>query len=91
MGELTNDVPKPLLKISVRPILEYTLNNLPEEISEIVFIVGYKGELIRRQFGEERKQKNLEKLFWGQKIKLISAIKDVFLGKIFLGLLNSDS
>ena len=59
MGELTNDVPKPLLKISTRPILEYTLNNLPEEISEIVFIVGYKGELIRRQFGEEFKGKKI--------------------------------
>ncbi len=53
MGELTNDIPKPLLKISGKPIVEYTLFNLPEEISEIIFVIGYKGEMIRQQFGDE--------------------------------------
>lgn len=53
MGELTNDIPKPLLKISGRPIVEYTLLNLPEEISEIIFVVGYKGEMVKEYFGEK--------------------------------------
>ena len=53
MGELTDDVPKPLLKISGRPILEYTLSNLPDAISEIIFVVGYRGEMIRQRFGNE--------------------------------------
>jgi len=53
MGDLTDEIPKPLLKISNRPILEYTLNNLPEEISEIIFVIGYKGEMIKKYFGNE--------------------------------------
>lgn len=53
MGKLTNDIPKPLLKISGRPIVEYTLLNLPEEISEIIFVIGYKGEMIKKYFGEK--------------------------------------
>ncbi|HRY52857.1 MAG TPA: nucleotidyltransferase family protein [Candidatus Portnoybacteria bacterium] len=52
MGELTNDKPKPLLEIAGRPILEYTLENLPEEILEVVLVIGYKGEMIKKHFGE---------------------------------------
>lgn len=51
MGELTEAVPKPLLKVIGRPIVEYTLLNLPEEISEIIFVIGYKGEMIKKYFG----------------------------------------
>jgi len=47
MGELTNDLPKPLLKISGRPILEYTLANLPREIDEVILVIGYHGHKIK--------------------------------------------
>jgi len=62
MGELTNELPKPLLKISGRPILEYTLQNLPQEITEVILVVGYKGEMIKEHFGNE---------FEGRKIKYV--------------------
>jgi len=60
MGELTNDIPKPLLKISGRPILEYTLANLPRKIDEVIFVVGYLGHQIRNHFGEKYQGKNLQ-------------------------------
>ncbi|MDD2753193.1 MAG: nucleotidyltransferase family protein [Candidatus Portnoybacteria bacterium] len=59
MGELTDEIPKPLLKIGGRPIVEYALDNLPEEISEIIFIVGYKGDMIRKYFGGEHKGRKI--------------------------------
>lgn len=59
MGDLTNDLPKPLLRLNGQPILEYTLANLPEEISEIIFVIGYKGDLIRAHFGNEYKDKKI--------------------------------
>jgi bifunctional UDP-N-acetylglucosamine pyrophosphorylase/glucosamine-1-phosphate N-acetyltransferase len=59
MGELTNDLPKPMLRINGQPILEYSLANLPEEISEIIFVIGYKGDLIRVHFGNEYKDKKI--------------------------------
>jgi len=60
MGELTNDAPKPMLKINGQPILEYTLNSLPAKISEIIFVIGYKGDLIKLYFGDEYKGKKIK-------------------------------
>ena len=60
MGDLTNDAPKPMLRIKGRPILEYTLANLPEEISEVIFVIGYKGDLIKSYFGDEYKGKKIK-------------------------------
>lgn len=59
MRPLTNNICKPMLQIKGKPILEYTLANLPEEISEIIFIIGYKGDLIRTHFGNEYKNKRI--------------------------------
>ncbi len=53
MKHLTADVPKPMLKIKGKPILEHKLNALPKEISEIIFIIGYKGEHIMNHFKKE--------------------------------------
>lgn len=60
MADLTNDTPKSMLKIKDRPILEYILANLPDEISEVVIIIGYKGDLIKTYFGEEYKGKKIK-------------------------------
>jgi len=60
MGDLTNDTPKPLLKINGKPILEYTLNNLPEEISEVIIVIGYKGDLIRAYISDEYKGRKIK-------------------------------
>jgi len=59
MGGLTHETPKPLLKIRGRAILEYTLANLPKEISEVIFIIGYNGHKIREHFGDEFQGKKL--------------------------------
>ena len=59
MGDLTNDTPKPMLKINGRPILEYILANLPDEISEVVLVIGYKGEIIKSYFGDQYKNKKI--------------------------------
>lgn len=50
---ITEVVPKPLVPVNGRPVVEYTLQNLPEAVDEIVFVVGYKGEMMREAFGTE--------------------------------------
>ncbi len=60
MGDLTNNIPKPLLEVKGRPILEYTLINLPEKISEVIFIIGYKGDLIKSYFGNKWRNKKIK-------------------------------
>ena len=53
MGDLTKKVPKPMLKISGKPILEHKINALPREIKEIVIVAGYRGEQIMNHFKRE--------------------------------------
>lgn len=52
MGELTKTTPKPLLKIQDKTLLEHNLTAMPEEIDEVVLVVGYLGEQIRKYIGE---------------------------------------
>lgn len=59
MGELTKDTPKPLVKIHDKPIVEYTLDNLPSAITDIVFVVGYLGDQIKDYFGDEYDGKSI--------------------------------
>ncbi|MCR4260808.1 MAG: sugar phosphate nucleotidyltransferase [Candidatus Colwellbacteria bacterium] len=48
---LTNDLPKPMVRVNGKPILEYTLGILPENISEVILVVGYQKEKIIKYFG----------------------------------------
>ena len=50
MKKLTNEIPKPMLKLKGKPILEHKINMLPREIDEIIFVVGYGGDYIIRYF-----------------------------------------
>jgi NDP-sugar pyrophosphorylase family protein len=51
MGELTQTTPKPLLKLIDKTLLEYKLENLPDNTSEIIIVVGYMGEKIKKSLG----------------------------------------
>lgn len=51
MRPLTYDIPKPMLPIKERPILEYTLDALPSAVDEVIFVVNYLGEHIQNHFG----------------------------------------
>jgi len=50
MKDLTNGIPKPMVKLKGKPILEHKINALPREIKEIVLVVGYYGEHIMNHF-----------------------------------------
>ncbi len=50
---LTNTVPKPLLKVQGKSILEHTLQGAVEHISEIVLVTGYFAEAFEKVFGSE--------------------------------------
>ncbi len=50
MGELTRDIPKPLLILKDKPILEHVLESLPDKIDQIIVTTGYLGEKIKNYF-----------------------------------------
>jgi len=52
MGDLTANCPKPLLKIAGKNLLEHKLDILPPQIDEVILIIGYLGEQIKKYFGD---------------------------------------
>jgi NDP-sugar pyrophosphorylase family protein len=59
MGELTKNTPKALLKVAGKTLLEHKLDILPDEVSEILIVVGYLGDMIRGYVGGEYKGKRI--------------------------------
>ena len=64
LNYLTENCPKPLIKINGKPILEYTLSSLPSQINEIIIIIGYLGEKIRKTFGNKFRNINIKYVTW---------------------------
>lgn len=52
MRPLTNSVAKPLLKVGDRALLDYTFDALPDEVDEVIVVIGYLGEQIRSYLGD---------------------------------------
>ena len=48
MRPLTENIPKPLLQIQDRPLIEHIVERLPEEVDELIIVVGYLGEMIKQ-------------------------------------------
>lgn len=52
MKPLTLDIPKPMIKICGKPLLQHIIDALPAEISELTLVVGYLRDRIRDYFGD---------------------------------------
>lgn len=51
LGELTKDIPKPMIRVAGRPYLEYVVESFLERgFSEFVMLTGYRGEVIEEHF-----------------------------------------
>jgi NDP-sugar pyrophosphorylase family protein len=49
---LTDSCPKPLLPVAGRPIMEWTVRQLPDYVRDVIVVVGYRGDMIRDYFGD---------------------------------------
>lgn len=52
MNELTDATPKPMLLVHGKSLLAHKLDALPKNIDEVIFVIGYQGQVIRDAFGE---------------------------------------
>lgn len=52
MLPLTLEKPKPMLEVLGKPLLAYIIESMPDEVDEILIVVGYKREVIENYFGE---------------------------------------
>jgi dTDP-glucose pyrophosphorylase len=56
MRELTNECPKPMLKVQGKPILEHILGGLlGAGIRDLFIVTGYRAETIEEYFGDGRR------------------------------------
>lgn len=61
MRELTNEMPKPMLRVQGKPILEHIIEGIHSTgIREIFIITGFRAEVVEEYFGDGTK--------WGVKI-----------------------
>ncbi|MEE2948188.1 MAG: nucleotidyltransferase family protein, partial [Verrucomicrobiota bacterium] len=53
MGALTEELPKPMLPVEGKPILEHIISGIAAQgVRELCLIVGWKAEVIQKHFGE---------------------------------------
>jgi UDP-N-acetylglucosamine diphosphorylase / glucose-1-phosphate thymidylyltransferase / UDP-N-acetylgalactosamine diphosphorylase / glucosamine-1-phosphate N-acetyltransferase / galactosamine-1-phosphate N-acetyltransferase len=54
MGELTDNLPKPMLEVDGKPVLEHIVEGLRDEagIRDIFIVTGWRGQVIRDHFGD---------------------------------------
>ncbi len=55
MRPLTDTVPKPLLKVAGKNFLEYIFESFPGEVTEVIIVVRFLGDQIRKYCGDKFK------------------------------------
>lgn len=63
MKELTQSVPKPMLKVLGKTLIEHKLDALPKGVDEVILIVGYQADVIRDYFKDS---------FGGRRIRYVT-------------------
>jgi UDP-N-acetylglucosamine diphosphorylase / glucose-1-phosphate thymidylyltransferase / UDP-N-acetylgalactosamine diphosphorylase / glucosamine-1-phosphate N-acetyltransferase / galactosamine-1-phosphate N-acetyltransferase len=49
---LTDNLPKPLVKVVGKPLLDHIVEAFPSAIKEIIIVTGYRGDMIREYCGD---------------------------------------
>lgn len=71
MRSRTSDTPKPLLKVAGKTLIEHTIDSLPDEVDQIIVVIGYLGGQIKKFLGKN---------FNGRKVNYIWQIKQLGTG-----------
>jgi bifunctional UDP-N-acetylglucosamine pyrophosphorylase/glucosamine-1-phosphate N-acetyltransferase len=75
MRPLTLTTPKPLLKVGGKPILEHIVSRLPDEINELILVIGYLGQKIKDYCGNEFLGKRVRYVWQEKKLGTYHALK----------------
>ena len=74
---ITNDIPKPLVKINNKPILHYVVEHLKQfDIRNIKIASGYKSSVLKKYFSENRYNVSI-KIHNSGDVDIIKRIQDI--------------
>jgi glucose-1-phosphate cytidylyltransferase len=74
---ITNDVPKPLVKINKKPILHYVIEHLKKfDIKSVNIACGYKSNILKKYFSDNKYDINID-LYDSGDVDIIKRIQDV--------------
>lgn len=71
---LTDDKPKGMVLLNGKPLLEYVLEQLPDAVTDIIIIIGYRGEKIQEYFGSEWRGKSVHYIVQEKQIGTWNAV-----------------
>ena len=75
---LTGKVPKPLIKIKNKAIIEYIINHfLKYKINNIIIVTGYKHKLLKKFINKKYKNKKIRILDTGLKTEIIKRVEKI--------------
>src|SRR3954470_2751956 len=84
MRELTNELPKPMLKVQGKPILEHILSGLlGAGIRDVFIVTGFRADVIESYFGDGSKWK--ARIGYGRQMVQDGTGKAPELSKEFIG------
>jgi bifunctional UDP-N-acetylglucosamine pyrophosphorylase/glucosamine-1-phosphate N-acetyltransferase len=92
MNHLTNETPKPMIKVAGKNLIEWKIERLPKEIDEVIIVIGYLGEQIKKYFGSNFAGKKITYVEQGDLSGTGSAlfsVKDLLNGK-FIVMMGDD-
>jgi glucose-1-phosphate cytidylyltransferase len=74
---ITNDVPKPLVKINKKPILHYVIEHLIKfDIKNINIACGYKSNILKKYFSDNKYDINID-IYDSGDVDIIKRIQDI--------------
>lgn len=75
MKPLTDNTPKPMLKVAGEPILEHILNDLPDKVNRVILVVGYLYQQIHNHFGHYYRHLKIDYIVQPEKLGTYRALE----------------
>lgn len=82
MRPLTLTTPKPMIEVLGKPLLHHIIDSLPKAITELILVVGYKADVMKRYFGDSFEGRKITYVF---QEKPLGSAHALYLSRSYIG------